>query len=85
MSNLLYSPAQGIAAAKWTTGLSSYTQSNCSVSLTASGYRIYRPPDKNPTDHGNTMWGGLKLLNSNQDNSLQNNTLCSFIMEIIFD
>lgn len=64
MSNLLWIPAQGIASAKWTTGLSSYTQSNCSVSLTPSGYHIYRPPNKNPTDHGNTMWGGLKLVNS---------------------
>lgn len=64
MSNLLFSPAQGIAAAKWTTGLSSYTQSNCQVTLTTSGYRIYRPPNKNPTNDGNTMWGGLKLLNS---------------------
>lgn len=42
-------------------GLSSYTQSNCSVTLTTKGYRIYRPPNINPTDNGNTMWGGLKL------------------------
>ena len=37
----------------------SYTQSNCQVTLTDEGYRIYRPPNKNPTDDGNTMWGGL--------------------------
>ena len=42
-------------------GLTSYTQSNCQVTLTNQGYRIYRPPNKNPTDDGNTMWGGLKL------------------------
>lgn len=64
MSNLLFSPAQGIAAAKWTTGLNSYTQVNCSVSLTSSGYRIYRPPNKTVTGDGQNMWGGLKIINS---------------------
>ena len=64
MSNLMFLPAQGIEAQLWTTGLSAYTQSNCSCSLTTSGFRIYRPPNKNPTDHGNTMWGGLRVINS---------------------
>ena len=40
-------------------GLSSYTQTNCQVTLTDKGYRIYRPPNYNPTNNGNTMWGGL--------------------------
>lgn len=40
-------------------GLSAYTQSNCQITLTDKGYRIYRPPNYNPTNNGNTMWGGL--------------------------
>ena len=64
MENLMFSPAAGIAMSKWTTGLSSYTQSNCQVSLTSDGYRIYRPPNLTVADNGNTMYGGLKLINS---------------------
>ena len=40
-------------------GLSSYVQPNCQVTLTNDGYRIYRPPNVNPTNNGSTMWGGL--------------------------
>lgn len=64
MSNLLYSPASGIASQVWTTGLSKVTQSNCQVTLTDQGLRIYRPANLNPTDNGQTMWGGLRLINS---------------------
>lgn len=46
----------------FTKGLSSYTQSNCQVTLTDKGYRIYRPPNVNPSANGSTMWGGLVLL-----------------------
>lgn len=63
MSNLLYTVNKGIATQTWTTGLTAYTQSNCQVSLTANGYRIYRPANINPTDQGQTMWGGLQLRN----------------------
>lgn len=68
MSNLFYSPASGIASKTWTTGLSTYTQSNCQVTLTDNGFRIYRPANINPTDNGNTMWGGMRLINSTNSN-----------------
>ena len=40
------------------------TQTNCQCTLTASGYRIYRPPNitYNSSDSSTkTMWGGLRL------------------------
>lgn len=43
----------------FTNGLNKYTQSNCQVTLTSDGYRIYRPPNKTVSGDGNTMWGGL--------------------------
>ena len=46
-------------------GLSSYTQTHCKCTLTDIGYRIYRTPNVNPTDNGNTMWGGFVLDNTN--------------------
>lgn len=46
---------------KMSNPLSSYTQSNCQVTLTDDGYHIYRPPNKNPTNDGNTMWGGFVM------------------------
>ena len=69
MINMLQIPASSIVLKQWTAGLSSYTQSNCSCTLTDKGYRIYRPPNKNPTNDGRTMWGGFVLkpfnINSN--------------------
>ena len=44
-------------------GLSSYTQSNCSCTLTDDGYRIYRTPNKTVSGDGNTMWGGFVIDN----------------------
>lgn len=41
-------------------GLDRYTQTNCQVTLTDKGYRIYRPPNlvhDSSTMHN--MWGGL--------------------------
>ena len=53
-------------------GLSSYTQANCQCTLTNTGYRIYRPPNKTPSADGNTMWGGLVIYPFNVDsNALQ--------------
>ena len=52
-------------------GLSYYTQANCTCSCTDTGYRIYRTPNVNPTDNGNTMWGGLVIRPFNaRDNAL---------------
>ena len=69
MINMLQIPASGIVLRQWTTGLSSYTQSNCSCTLTDKGYRIYRPPNKNPSNDGNTMWGGFVLKPFNIDSN----------------
>lgn len=63
-SNLLFNEAYGIATKQWVGGMSSYTQSNCQVSLTDNGYRVYRTPNVNPTDNGNTMWGGFVIKNT---------------------
>ena len=48
----------------WGNGLSSFTQSNCSCTLTDNGYRIYRPANKTVSEDGNTMWGGLVIDNT---------------------
>lgn len=49
-------------------GLYSYVQSNCQISLTDNGYRIYRPPNLIYPNAGNTMWGGLRLRPFELDN-----------------
>jgi len=59
--NLAYEVNMNIINKKMANPLSSYTQSNCQVSLTDDGYHIYRPPNKNPTNDGNTMWGGFVM------------------------
>ena len=59
--NLAYEVNTNIINKKMANPLASYTQSNCQVSLTDDGYRIYRPPNKNPTNDGNTMWGGFVM------------------------
>ena len=61
MNNLLELTEYSLRKKEWNYGLSSYTQSNCSCTLTDSGYRIYRTPNVNPTDNGQTMWGGLVI------------------------
>ena len=61
MNNLLELTEYSLRKKEWNYGLSSYTQSNCSCTLTDNGYRIYRTPNVNPTDNGSTMWGGLVL------------------------
>ena len=59
--NLAYEVNLNIYNKKMANPLSSYTQSNCQVTLTDDGYRIYRPPNKNPSNDGNTMWGGFVM------------------------
>lgn len=58
---MIYQANIGIITKTWILPLSSYTQSNCQCTLTDDGYRIYRPPNKNPSSDGNTMWGGFVL------------------------
>lgn len=70
MENLLAIPASGIVTKTWTSGLSSYTQSNCQVSLTDNGYRIYRPPNLTVADNGSTMWGGFVIKPFNIDSNI---------------
>ena len=67
--NIVLEAAYGIETKQYLGGLSNYAQSNCQVSLTDDGYRIYRTPNVNPTDNGNTMWGGFVL--SNSDNRFE--------------
>lgn len=66
-SNLWAAANQGIINKTFTGGLNSYTQSNCQVTLTDDGYRIYRPPnityDSNDSST-RTMWGGFLYRNS---------------------
>lgn len=72
MNNLLELTEYSLRKKEWNYGLSSYTQSNCSCTLTDDGYRIYRTPNVNPTDNGQTMWGGLVIKPFNiADNILQ--------------
>lgn len=72
MNNLLELTEYSLRKKTWGYGLSSYTQSNCSCTLTNDGYRIYRTPNVNPTDNGSTMWGGLVIKPFNiADNILQ--------------
>lgn len=72
MNNLLELTEYSLRKKTWGYGLSSYTQSNCSCTLTDNGYRIYRTPNVNPTDNGSTMWGGLVIKPFNiADNILQ--------------
>lgn len=74
MNNLLELTEYSLRKKTWGYGLSSYTQSNCSCTLTDDGYRIYRTPNVNPTDNGSTMWGGLVIKPFNiASNILQKN------------
>ena len=59
MNNIIAKCNDALWNKTFSNGLNKYTQSNCQVTLTDDGYRIYRPPNKNPTNDGNTMWGGL--------------------------
>lgn len=59
--NLAYEVNMNIINKKMANPLASYTQSNCQVSLTDDGYRIYRPPNKTVSGDGNTMWGGFVM------------------------
>ena len=61
MNNLLELTEYSLRKKEWDYGLSYFNQSNCSCTLTDNGYRIYRTPNVNPTDNGQTMWGGLIL------------------------
>lgn len=59
--NIGYSINQAIVDKTFSSGLSNYTQSNCQVTLTDDGLRIYRPPNLIYPTAGNTMWGGMRL------------------------
>lgn len=64
MENLLIKAEESLLKHEFENGLTSYTQSNCRVTLTNNGYRIYRPPNLTRADDGDTMWGGFVLRNA---------------------
>ena len=62
--NLAYEVNMNIINKKMANPLSSYTQTNCQVSLTDDGYRIYRPPNitfSSSDSSTRTMWGGFVM------------------------
>lgn len=61
MNNLLFETECALLDKAYKNGLLYYTQSNCQVTLTDNGYRIYRPPNLVYPDCGNTVWGGFKI------------------------
>lgn len=61
MYNIIYKINEAVMDKQFVNGLSSFTQSNCQVTLTDDGYRIYRPPNKTYSGDGRTMWGGLVI------------------------
>lgn len=65
--NIIHNAEVSRTLLQFTDGLSKYTQANCQVTLTADGYHIYRPPNLTVANDGNTMWGGLKLVNQSSD------------------
>ena len=58
-NNLAYEVNLNIMNKEMKLPLSSYTQTNCQVTLTDEGYRIYRPPNLIRSEVGNNMWGGF--------------------------
>lgn len=68
MGNLMCEQNQGIQNSQWTTGLSSYQYSYCSVNLTAGECKIELRPF-NPTIDSVTSTGGLKIVNSTNLNN----------------
>lgn len=65
MKNMMYKVQCAIFDQNWTNGLGNYTQANCRVTFTNNKYRIYRPPNLTVSADGNTMWGGLRIRNTN--------------------
>jgi len=61
--NILFPAELSRTKLEFTNGLSRYTQANCQVNLVEDGYHIYRPPNLTQSANGNTMWGGLQLVN----------------------
>ena len=47
----------------FTNGLSNYTQANMTVTLENGLYHMYSAPNLTTASNGNTMWGGLKIVN----------------------
>lgn len=66
-SNIIFKIDSARGVQVFQDGLSRYTQANCQVTLTDQGYHIYRPPNLTTANDGNTMWGGLKLVNQTSD------------------
>ena len=67
LSNIMYKPNLAIGAQEWKDGLNRYQQPNCQVSLTENGVYVYRPANLSQANDGNTMYGGLEIVNSAAD------------------
>lgn len=65
--NILYKTNEALLNKTFADGLSAYTQSKCSCTLTDDGYRIYRPPNLTVSTDGRVMWGGLVIKPFNVD------------------
>lgn len=65
--NIIFNIEKARTDKEFKDGLSRYTQTNCQVTLTDEGYHIYRPPNLTTSANGNTMYGGLKLVNQTTD------------------
>lgn len=65
--NILFPVELSRTKLEFTNGLNRFTQANCQVTLTENGYHIYRPSNLTTSANGNTMYGGLKLVNQSTD------------------
>lgn len=76
MDNIISKCNDALWNKTFTDGLSAFTQSNCQVTLTDTGYRIYRPPNLTVSGNGNTMWGGFvfKPFNANSNALVKSHT-----------
>jgi hypothetical protein len=84
-SNEIFLPAneafainQAIINQTFTDGLSRFQQSNCQVTATADGVRIFRPANLFHPANGNTMWGGMVLLLPESLKTIGNNYILRF-------
>ena len=67
-NNLLEKTNFDLTRKAWGNNAYGYVQSNCNVTLTDDGVRVYRPANLTVSGNGNTMWGGLVLTPYGQNN-----------------
>lgn len=67
LPNIMYKTNLAIGAQEWKDGLNRFQQPNCQVSLTENGVHVYRPANLSQANDGNSMYGGIKIVNSTTD------------------